>query len=1123
MKSRLFRSIARGFSRLPVAALAAIMFLTVPVASNAQDTTSAIRGKIVDPTGAPVGGASVVVEDTRSGVTRTLTSDNDGLFRASRLLPGGPYLVTVNGTKSVEVPSISVGDTYNLTLNLQEEAAIEEIVTIGQTAELVEVASGPSATFNLADIENAVSFSRDISDVYGIDPRLMIDNDEDGFGVNCAGKHPRFNNVTLDGVSQTDRFGLNENGYSTAVGMPFPYDAIEQIAVELAPFDVTYGSFSACNINAVTKSGTNEWEAKVFYEYSDNDFRGTTVADDPNDYSRPSYDRTIIGFNAGGPIIKDRLFFHVSYEETEDPRFLARGFAGSGNGEERSWLSEADYNRIVSIAQNVYGYDPGGMPSDGSQESEKYLVRLDWNINDRHNAALIYNYFDGFQDRDSDGDSNEFEFSNHFYTKGAESETATFRLTSDWSDRLSTELFYSTNTMDDSQITVGPKDFADMQISVGGRTGTVYLGADDSRQANSLATESDYLKLSADLFLGNQIITAGYEREDLEIFNIFVQHSRGGEYDYFDNSTDNPAACDALTAQQRFDGVQVDDGTGTLVACSASGIDLFELGRPSRIYYGSGGGSNNANDAAANFSNVLNALYIQDEIFLDHLDLTLTAGLRYEWFTSSDRPVYNDAFTQRNGVRNDGNIDGLDLLMPRVGFNWDMRDDLSLRGGIGLYSGGNPNVWISNAWSNDGVTNVQLQYDDDEFGATYTVLPGSPDSLPLSGQGRPGYDVPQLMVDDVAATTAADANTSRLVLIDPDYNQPSEWKLALGATWDVPYGDFQLDVDYLHSRGKDPAYYVDLAQEQIGTTTIGTPIYAFTNGSDNLMLTNSDESPVSNVFSIVAQKSFDDWGLDVLFGYAYTDAEDVSPMTSAVAVSNYDNTALLDVNNPIAGNSNYVVPQRFTLRLNWERALFGDNMTTVTLFGYVNEGQPQSWGFSGGNLGDARAGRETGCLGALGAGECIRIEGDGFFGRHLLYIPTGPTDPNVVFSPAFDQAEFFAWVDAQGLAPGLTERNGFNADWSTRFDLRISQDLPLPGDFTGRLYFKVYNFGNLLNDDWGKITDAQFFTPVPVSGAIIADTGQFWYERFSERSIERVYPNRSLWEARLGIDIRFGQ
>ena len=256
----LWRNIVRAW-------VAAFLIVMVPVAGFAQETTSNIRGKVLDETGAPVAGATVTVEDLRSGVSRTLTTDGNGLFLATRLLPGGPYEISVRG-QSTEVPSISIGDTYSLTVALQAEAAMEEIVVVGQALQFVDVASGPAATFNVADLESAVSFSRDISEVYGIDPRIMIDQDEDGFGVNCAGKHPRFNNITLDGISQTDRFGLNENGYATAVGMPFPYDAIEQIAVELAPFDVTYGGFSACNINAVTKSGTNEWQVGAFYEFS---------------------------------------------------------------------------------------------------------------------------------------------------------------------------------------------------------------------------------------------------------------------------------------------------------------------------------------------------------------------------------------------------------------------------------------------------------------------------------------------------------------------------------------------------------------------------------------------------------------------------------------------------------------------------------------------------------------------------------------------------------------------------------------------------------------------------------------------------------------------------------------
>jgi hypothetical protein len=1103
-------------------AILAVVILALPVAGNAQETTSSIRGKVVDPAGSLVGGASIVVEDLRSGVERTYTTNDSGTFLATRLLPGGPYLITVNNAQSVEVPSISVGDTYNLTMNMQTQLEIEEIIAIGQQSDVAEVAAGPSSTFSLEDIENSVSFNRDISDVYGIDPRLMIDNDEDGFGVNCAGKHPRFNNITLDGVSTSDRFGLNENGYSTAVGMPFPFDSIEQIAIELAPFDVNYGGFSACNINAVTKSGTNEWEAKTFYEFSNNSMRGDTVAGDDTDFSLESYDKTYYGFDVGGAIIKDKLFVYAAYEKSEEPRFLARGYAGSGNGTERSWFTQDDFNRITQIASQRYGYDAGGLPGDGVQDAEKYLVRVDWNINDAHNAALIYSYFDGFQDRNSDDGGNRIELANHGYVKGAEATTYTAKLSSQWTDAFSTELFYSQAEMNDSQVTVGDLYMGEMQVSIGGNT--VYLGADDSRQANKLSTDSEYFKLSANILAGNHVFTAGYDAETLDIFNIFVQHSRGGEYRFFDGSGSNPVACDALSAQGRWDDSQLPVGDPGKIGCGVSGMDRFELGRASRVYYGSGGGSNIANDAAAVFSNTLNALYFQDEIFFDNSDFTLVAGLRYEWYTSSDTPVFNQNFTDTTGVRNDTGLDGLNLLMPRVGFTWGVREDLTLRGGVGLYSGGNPNVWISNAWSNDGVTNAQFERREcsssapdfsDELGAgicTWSIFANdpsnnpNPDAVELSGAGSPGFDIPQGMVQDVLDVTAADANDRSVALIDPNYEQPGEWKLALGGTWDSPWADIQFDFDYLYTRGRKPAYYQDLSQEintsagLNGYTSLGTPIYSFQNGADNLMLTNANEAPVSHTVSMVMKKYFDS-GFDILFGYAWTSAEDVAPMTSSTAGSNFDNTALLDVNYPGVGDSNWVVPHRFTTRLDYHADWFGDNTTRFTLQGYVYEGQPQSYAMQG------RA-----------------LEGDGFFGRHLLYIPDGPSDPNVVFGAGFDQAAFFDWVDRKNLKPGFTKRNGYNTGWNQRFDLRISQDIRFGDDFAGRLYLKIYNIGNLLSDDWGKVTDAEFFTPQMVTTASsVTALGQFQYTGFTENSIQTTVDERSLWEARFGIDFSFGR
>ncbi|MBX2858803.1 MAG: TonB-dependent receptor, partial [Cellvibrionaceae bacterium] len=837
----------------------------------AQSTFSSIRGKVSDEQGQAQSNVSVSVEDTRTGVVRSYTTNASGSFFASNLPVGGPYKVTVGDREPVLVEYLGLGDIYKLNLSAADVYE-EEILVLGTVNAPVDTASGPAATFTSTDLRENLALNRDIKDVYSLDPRLSIDDPSRGGGsLNCAGKHPRFSSVTLDGVSYNDRFGLNDNGYATASGMPFPFDAIENVAVELAPMDVSYSGFSACNINAVTKSGSNEWHGTAFFEWSSDDLRGDSVfiegeAVDTGDDQ--AFDERKKGIAFGGPIIKDKLFFFAAYEDTTSPRFIASGHQGSGNGEEREWLSQADFQRIQQIAQEVYDYDPGGQPGNGVLEEQKYMLRSDWSINDQHNASFIYNYYDGTEDRASDSDDNEFEFANHFYVKGSESITYTAKLTSQWSDALSTELYFSTTEMKDSQVTVGPKDFAEMQISVGADN-VVYLGADDSRQANSLNTQSDYFKVNAQYLWQDHLFTAGFEREKLEIFNLFVQQSRGGEYRFFndENAINNPSACDNLSAEQRRDNPD----------CALTGIDNFELGLASQTYYSSGGGSNIATDAAANFSNTLNSLYIQDEFYYAPASLTLVGGLRYEFFTSDDSPNFNPVFTEANGVRNDANIDGLDILLPRLGATWEAADNLVVRGGIGRFSGGNPNVWISNAWSNDGVTKVDAQ---DRAGLSLF-------DIPLGGAGRPGYDVPQQLLDFVGSVTPEDGTNNGVVLLDPNYKQPSEWKYSLGADYFFDNG-IKLQGDLLYSELKDSAIYVDLSQSVVGRTRTDQPIYDYTNGTDNLMLTNSQRDADSYTLSLIASKSFD-FGLDAMLGYAYTEGEDISSMTSAVAGSNFEN------------------------------------------------------------------------------------------------------------------------------------------------------------------------------------------------------------------------------------------
>lgn len=1043
----------------------------------AQGTSSGIRGRVTDATGSPLANASVQVVDTRTGASRTLQTNESGAFYATNLAVGGPYRVVIDNQQTVTVESIALGDVYNLAVSVGGQNRVEEIVVLADSGAFVDIASGPAATFSSFEMATSVSFDRDIKDVFIYDPRMNLDTNN---AVNCVGKHPRFNSISLDGVGQNDRFGLNDNGYSTATGMPFPYEGVAQVAVELAPFDVTYGGFTACNINAVTKSGSNTWTGTAFYEYTSDEYRGDSIKVEGADIALKSapYDETKRGFSLGGPLLRDRLFLYGAYEETEEPEFIAQGFAGSGNGVERPWLSQSNYNRIADISKRLYNYDPGGQAGDGLQTDEKYMLRLDWNINQNHDLAVIYNSYEGLEDRASDSSSNQFAFANHFYQKGAIAETATLKLTSQWSAALSTEAFFSRNTMDDSQVTVGPKDFAEMRIALG--SNTVFLGADDSRQANNLNTESDFLKFSGEYLLGDHVLTAGYERETLQIFNQFVQHARGGEYFFADLSANNPARCAALTALQR----QADP------QCELSGIDHFELGIPDDIFYGSGGGTNNAADAAASFENLQHSLYFQDEFQFPDLALTVVAGLRYDWFTSDDQPKFNQAFTTLNGgLRNDTGLDGLDLLMPRLGFTWDALDDVTVRGGLGLYSGGNPNVWLSNAWSNDGLSNVQLR---DANNANASLFGG----YVLSGGKRPGYDVPQAMRNSVAATTANNASNSFLVLIDPDYEQPSEWKLALGATWNLPSG-LVLDADYLYSQQIDPAYYVDVAQSITRFTRAGQPVYTNVRGQSNFMLTNSDEMPVSHSLSLVARQTYD-WGLDWVFGYAYTNAEDVSPMTSAVAASNFSNLALYDINNPVAGTSNYESPHRFTARVSYGHEFFAGYETRVTAQWFRQKGQPQSFVMSS--------------RGLEGSNTSNR--------RHLLYVP-GPNDTNVIAGPNFDVAGFAAFVASKGLSQGFVERNDHYAKWSSRMDLRVDQELPLFfADSKARLYLKVYNVLNLLHDEWGIQHDAEFFSPDIVTSSVNAQ-GQYVYERFTPKSVSDLRETDSLWQVRLGVQFEF--
>ncbi|UHQ55741.1 TonB-dependent receptor [Microbulbifer sp. YPW16] len=1025
----------------------------------AQETSAGIRGQLTGLDGQPLDNATVTVVHTPSNSRREITSGESGRFNLDGLRVGGPYRVIIDapeGRRVVDGVYLSLGDTLPLNLSLAPEA-MEEISVVANVQDPTATAVGPSSHFSLDDLESAPAINRDLKDLVRLDPRLYVDeafNDS----VQCAGANPRFNSLTVDGVRMNDNFGLNSNGYPTE-RMPFSYDAIQQVAVELAPFDVQYGGFSACNINAVTKSGDNQWHGSVFYDYTDDGMRGDQLEGD--DINIAPFDEQRYSTTLGGPIIQDKLFFFAAYEKLDGVATFDRGPAGSNTATPVQGVSQAQLEEILRISRDIYGYDPGGLPSSLPEEDEKLLVKFDWNITDTQRAAFTYNYNDGFSIAQSDGDPDELELSNHYYERGAELNAYVGQLYSDWSDIFSTEVKIGYSELDNRQLSLGGTEFGEVQIRTendddgdgNASRATVYLGADDSRHANKLSYESLSLKLAGNLQLGEHRLYGGYERETFDVFNMFVQEAEG-EY--------------------RF-----------------GSIAEFAAGTPSVLIYENASGSNNPQDAAAEFSYAIDTFYLQDEFTFASVDLTLVGGFRYDRYSSDERPVDNGDIVSAYGFSNRANLDGKDLLQPRIGFNWSLADSAEIHGGIGLYSGGNPNVWISNNYSNDGVTQIETSLADFSQQSLF--------DLAWTGSGQPIYDVPAELYDAVAS---GEGDNGGVNLLDPDFEVPSVWKYAIGGSYE--FGDGYLaSADLLYSDYQDAAIVRDISRVQVGTAIDGRPIYGSDTGrSQDFMLTNArGDSGYSTVVSLGLSKSFES-GLSAAVGYAYTEAEDVNPMTSSVAFSNYVNIATADPENPGTATSNYVVPHRFTLKLDYAQEFFAGLETRITLFGSANEGRPYTYTFDDGfKFGDST----------------------GFISRHLLYVPSGPDDQNVVFAEGFDTDAFFAFLDSEELdRGGIAERNELSSDWWTKFDLKINQELPgFRADDRANAYFVVENLGNLLNDEWGVMYEGGFPRYQAAVSAGVDEQGRYVFEEFLDPAGQTRVADASLWRARLGIRYQF--
>lgn len=1111
----LLKKLSCGVSLAALATFAA-------TAVYAQETTGGITGAVYDASGVPVSGATVTITHAPSGTTATTVTGPNGAFSARNLRVGGPYIVSATssaGETTAEVPAIGIGTPYSVDLTVTSAGAVDatevgDIIVTG-----ARVGSIPGrARIGQSDIETLPSISRDIKDFVRTTPFATVDPTNFN-ALSIGGQNTRFNAFLVDGVRQGDDFGLNSNGYPT-VNSPISISVLEAVSVDVAPYDVQYGSFTGGVVNSVTKSGGNSFEGEVFYEQTGENLQGNSFSYEDfvtgqrrNVNVAAEFEEKTYGATLSGPILEDRLFFLVNYEKFEGTQPVLTGPSGSGAVNEVPGITQAEVDQVRSIVESVYGYDPLDWRADElTVEDEKWFAKVDWNISDRHRAVLSYQQTQG-----STLSLNGSSTSSSFPSVGLLSQAYNFeqnikvykaQLFSDWTDTLSTELSVSRKEAENITSNLAGSDFAAFQVYLDDPTGpnprrSIRLGPERSRHANQLTNDLDQFRFVANYDAGfGHHITAGYERENVEIFNVFVQFANA-EYEF-------ASIADLQNRQASFIGYQ-------------------------------NAATNNKEDGAAQFSYATNSLFLQDEWDVND-QLTINAGFRVDWYQTDDKPLYNPAVLATYGVRNDETIDGEYVVQPRLGFNWRPDDSLTVYGGIGRFQGGSPNVWISNNYTNTGnllgtfICRINSSYTSN-FTSNSVRVCNAAEQAAL--QNVDGFNVNP--VAEAGVTASAGQGVGTVNLIDPTFEPASIWKASLGANkefdlsrWGLGEG-WNVTAEYVHSEIDNAVGWIDLNlnRNQTGTAPDGRPTFTPMNNNQVVLMLTNFEGGTTDQFAIGLSKYWTQgWadGLGFDLSYTYLDSTDQHAGTSSVALSNFQNLGVFDPNNPTVADSNYEIEHATKLNLSYDRAFFGDYRTRINLFGQRRSGLNYSYVF----------GTNASSL----VGEIASTQ------RQLLYVPavdgsgmvTATSDPIVTYRAGFDFNGFNEFLQRTGLieyAGQISPRNGFKSPDVTTFDLHIEQEIPafFPGGARLSLYADVENIGNLLNDEWGVIQQVGFpymsndvvaincqRAPVaPGTGSNQCAGGRanvYEFKSFTDRSAS-AFNSASVWQVKFGVRYKF--
>jgi len=1034
---------------------------------QAQVTTSRISGVVFDENGEGLPGANIIAVHEPTGIDYGTTSRLDGRYNLPNLKVGGPYSITFSFVgyqdQKIENVFLVLGETFTADVEMQDASMeLAEIVIEAARGEFDSDRTGPETRIDNERLKIMPTISRSASDIYRLNPQ----SDGNSFG----GRNDQYNNFSLDGSIFNNPFGLDAatpGGQTNA--QPISLDAIDQIQVAIAPFDVTMAGFTGASVNAVTKSGTNEFHGTVFGFYRNQDMTGKKVAGES--FTVPDLNQVQAGFSFGGPIIKNKLFFFVNGEFERRSDLGSTFVASRGqSGENVSRVEAADMD-LVSSTLAEYDYETGVYEGYTHEtNNEKGIIKLDWNINKNHTLTATYNFLRASREQNAHPsalgrrgpDLVTLQFFNSGYEINNNIQSGIIELNSIFGNKFSNKFQAGFTHFDDFRNPFSAP-FPVLNIN---KNGVRYIvaGHEPFSINNKLDQKVFQFSNNFDIYAGNHTITVGVNFEKFEFDNSFNL----GVYESF------TSAYPGGTFGPGFESVQA------FVDYAATPAFQGDIDYARGVF-----DNNNANDswalAETNVGQL--AFYAQDRWAVNN-HLTLTFGLR------GDRPMYFDTdkkiqenIDRKGGIIDEGGSYAPDVVYydeagnpvqfvhtdlpttrilwsPRFGFNWDPtgKKMTQLRGGTGLFSGRFPFVWIGNQVAN-------------------------PDFFFYN-------------------------------MTDKDFRFPQVWKTNIGIDQKFSNG-WVVSLDYMYSKdrnammvknygfkppskrlsGPDNRLIYDSATDR-AEGPFGGPTNAY-------VFTNVDQGRAHN-FTVEVKKTWNKGWFGTL-AYNYLDSRDVSSIEAEISSDAFDRNATLDhVNTPLLQPSIYGNQHRIlgTLNKMFEYGK-GKYATTFSLFFEYAKGGRYSYTYAG------------------------DINNDGvFFGNDLLYIPTQSEIGQMQFDESIGASEGEQRSALEAFIaqdPYLSENRGSYAErnaamlpWYNTWDLRILQDFNV-GRSKFQLSWDILNIGNLINNSW-SIRQLQVINqPIGVSGVDENGVPTYNFSPELTNSFNNSFGLESRWQMQLGL------